>query len=281
MSLIRCPECGNEISDKASICIHCGAKISVCAECGTPYVGEGRCPHCGYEKVSVEKQHTQSEPNPEPKKKDLNSETSTLDANNLQKWYTASGAERTVNSLKIVNAIFFSVLCVSAAVGLILYFVWSNFDDVKKLTEVETYRSSIHALLVTASLFWIVCQFTREETRKHFGQACLAKYIRLKKIDPFPYIKEFSVKLSGQEVYIDFCEAALFATDPKAKKNKTIFLAFDMLMTGLFSFFIFLMFIMGFAEWVMYPQVKLPVDVPLTDNGLIAIFGRVRSDVYY
>ena len=63
----------------------------------------------------------------------------------------------------------------------------------------------------------------------------------------------------------------LFATDPKAKKNKTIFLAFDMLMTGLFSFFIFLMFIMGFAEWVMYPQVKLPVDVPLTDNGLIAI----------
>lgn len=28
MALIRCPECGREISDKAEVCVHCGIKIS-------------------------------------------------------------------------------------------------------------------------------------------------------------------------------------------------------------------------------------------------------------
>lgn len=27
MSLIKCPECGKEISDKATVCIHCGYPI--------------------------------------------------------------------------------------------------------------------------------------------------------------------------------------------------------------------------------------------------------------
>ena len=162
MSLIRCPECGNEISDKAPNCIHCGAKVSVCAECGVPYVGEGQCPHCGYEKISTEKQHAQSDQNLGSKKKDLNLETSTLDANDLQKWYTASGAERAVNALKIANAIFFSVVCICAAIGVILYIAWSEFGDVKKLAEVENYKNSITGLFLIASLLWIVCQFTRD-----------------------------------------------------------------------------------------------------------------------
>lgn len=29
MALIRCPECGNEISDKAEKCIHCGCPIKL------------------------------------------------------------------------------------------------------------------------------------------------------------------------------------------------------------------------------------------------------------
>lgn len=49
--MIRCPECGQEISDRAKRCVHCGAAIFVCPECGKVSVGEGRCPECGYSVV--------------------------------------------------------------------------------------------------------------------------------------------------------------------------------------------------------------------------------------
>lgn len=54
MALIKCPECGNEISDKAKTCVNCGAIITVnekkviCSECETILDGETNvCPNCG------------------------------------------------------------------------------------------------------------------------------------------------------------------------------------------------------------------------------------------
>lgn len=67
--LIRCDECGQKVSDKASACPHCGAPVQrfregksvdvappdsdersiVCPQCGSGYgIGEIRCPRCGY-----------------------------------------------------------------------------------------------------------------------------------------------------------------------------------------------------------------------------------------
>lgn len=45
MSLINCPECGKEISDKADVCIHCGYPLgdsdhndnNICLINGSPY----------------------------------------------------------------------------------------------------------------------------------------------------------------------------------------------------------------------------------------------------
>ena len=34
MALIKCPECGKEISDKASICVNCGYPISEYVDLG-------------------------------------------------------------------------------------------------------------------------------------------------------------------------------------------------------------------------------------------------------
>lgn len=52
MALIKCKECGKEISDKATKCIHCGAPIEIevkktCPDCGKEYVGN-KCMNCGY-----------------------------------------------------------------------------------------------------------------------------------------------------------------------------------------------------------------------------------------
>lgn len=49
--LIKCPECGHQVSDKAPLCPQCGVeiagKISKCHQCGEIYLSEdGKCPHC-------------------------------------------------------------------------------------------------------------------------------------------------------------------------------------------------------------------------------------------
>ena len=51
MALIKCNECGKEISSSAKTCPHCGIKISLstCPECGKKLKGdEITCPDCGY-----------------------------------------------------------------------------------------------------------------------------------------------------------------------------------------------------------------------------------------
>lgn len=56
MALIRCPNCGQPISDKATACPHCNSpnstisatNVVTCAECGTQYIKEqASCPACG------------------------------------------------------------------------------------------------------------------------------------------------------------------------------------------------------------------------------------------
>lgn len=51
MAIIKCPECGHQISDKAPVCPNCGVeiagKIIKCSHCGHVYFNdEASCPHC-------------------------------------------------------------------------------------------------------------------------------------------------------------------------------------------------------------------------------------------
>jgi len=53
MSLIKCKECGKEISDKAKTCVHCGTPLqkeekNVCPECGK-IMKDNKCSNCGKE----------------------------------------------------------------------------------------------------------------------------------------------------------------------------------------------------------------------------------------
>lgn len=51
MALIKCKECGHEVSDRASACPNCGCPIekgNCCIECGQPIPdGVNECPNCG------------------------------------------------------------------------------------------------------------------------------------------------------------------------------------------------------------------------------------------
>lgn len=51
MALIKCDECGKEISDRAKKCIHCGCMVisyTKCSECGERFASDSSsCPKCG------------------------------------------------------------------------------------------------------------------------------------------------------------------------------------------------------------------------------------------
>ena len=50
MALIKCNECGKEISDRAKVCPHCGFenRITFCPECNKKLSSNvSVCPHCG------------------------------------------------------------------------------------------------------------------------------------------------------------------------------------------------------------------------------------------
>ncbi len=48
MALIQCPDCGKQISDSISTCIHCGAELRLCPDCHAPLTANDKtCPGCG------------------------------------------------------------------------------------------------------------------------------------------------------------------------------------------------------------------------------------------
>ena len=53
MAMITCPNCGEQVSDKAKKCVHCGMVLiqeekKRCAECGAELEeGATECPNCG------------------------------------------------------------------------------------------------------------------------------------------------------------------------------------------------------------------------------------------
>jgi len=69
MAIIKCPECGHQVSDQANTCPSCGigiaGKVTRCTNCGEVFFkAEGQCPHC--HKPYVETGMTRQTPPPVP-----------------------------------------------------------------------------------------------------------------------------------------------------------------------------------------------------------------------
>lgn len=103
MAMIQCPNCGENISDKAEKCIHCGYELKqktlvICPECGTE-VEEGTniCPNCGYPIGTAEKPKED-----EPQKVEV----------------TSVKIKPSISKKSIIIALILVVAIVMAAVGL-------------------------------------------------------------------------------------------------------------------------------------------------------------------
>lgn len=57
MAIIKCPECGHQVSDKALTCPECGVeikgKVTVCKNCNNSYfIDLKECPVCHYKNIN-------------------------------------------------------------------------------------------------------------------------------------------------------------------------------------------------------------------------------------
>ena len=71
MAIIRCPECGHAISDKAPVCPSCGVEIAgrviTCPQCGVTYFkNQPECPNCHHLTAQVPNALTRTTPPPAP-----------------------------------------------------------------------------------------------------------------------------------------------------------------------------------------------------------------------
>lgn len=66
MALVKCPECGNEISDKANFCVHCNCQLNkqkkkdvkICPECNGNIDKDSKmCPNCGYSFLQTKRKY--------------------------------------------------------------------------------------------------------------------------------------------------------------------------------------------------------------------------------
>lgn len=71
MSIIKCPECGHNVSTMAGTCPSCGVEIEgnlrTCPECGAYYLeSQSQCPECGKEIVRKKIEPYRPQPEPQP-----------------------------------------------------------------------------------------------------------------------------------------------------------------------------------------------------------------------
>ncbi len=68
MAMISCPRCGEQVSDKAKKCVHCGEVLipeekKYCTECGAEIdEGVSVCPHCGCPVEDLQKREAEDKP---------------------------------------------------------------------------------------------------------------------------------------------------------------------------------------------------------------------------
>lgn len=157
MAMIQCPECGQEISDKATACPHCGTPIFVCPECG--YISVGNIPFCENCGFSPDTKELSAQPH-EVEKQDSHEEGHA--ANDIVELWLKNNP-REIKRRKIAKVIIFfceKIMVFSAAIiwAIVVVAPWINFQDKDPFAAAEmvlNYESYIRNTWIIASVIII------------------------------------------------------------------------------------------------------------------------------
>ncbi len=230
MALIQCSVCGKNISDKAGVCVHCGAEIKICPKCGSAYTGDdGMCRSCYAEHGG--------------------DDAARIDAvDYIERFYEQSPkTERVYKKFESVRFVLkkFDICSTVAWLSIILSCVATSglFDG---FLTTETYRALfIMGLSLLSSCAFGLHSASYNLSRFIFATRCAA-WLSTNGIDPSEYIKrryraqEANGGFAEFDDLYDFSLAAICAQDKNHERIYKIRFAIQMTFGGLFiAFFTF------------------------------------------
>ncbi|MBO1363186.1 zinc-ribbon domain-containing protein [Prevotella sp. A2931] len=149
MAIIKCPECGHQISDKAPVCPQCGVeiagKITRCPQCGEVYFkDQSACPVCRHLTMSDEQMSTtrpqspiqrqQTSPTPPiPPVAPQHSEAKTAPQTQTEQ-PTPSSPKKNNRTVLIISFIVAAIICAG---------LWYFYAEAGKKKELEAYEYAI------------------------------------------------------------------------------------------------------------------------------------------
>lgn len=156
MAIIKCPDCGGDVSTSSSQCVHCGCKISVCPDCGNVMLGENNvCSACGYDSL---KKKTESEVLSQDTNKVEQSVGAITDGNALhEKWLDESSFYGFLDNRGKLFIRVFSIVLSLSLLGFCLFrlFIWRDSDALQMVIDYKDVSDSVRlaAIIVVISAF--------------------------------------------------------------------------------------------------------------------------------
>lgn len=181
MALIKCPECGREMSTNAKACPHCGSEITICPDCEKIYAGKVEvCINCGCDMRKLESGKAEA---------DLfdfmNSGEDTLKCDDEKKLYEK--IERYEYSFKLIHYIYIGFYLLTA----LIYFLAIHFsfrkDDIL-LNFINAYSNTNWVLIIASVMYIISATFNFIWVFIYFF--CCANWLTEEKIDGMQYVRK-------------------------------------------------------------------------------------------
>ena len=210
MALIKCPECGGQVSSNATQCIHCGCKYTVCPECGKVYMGEMQvCPSCGFN-ISPQTVKTVNG-------KTANSQT-VKDFNEV--WQSRSFKDKIVMRVtKIVGIILFLLVLALVIAAYIIIDMWDG--SIESILKTKDIVDKSHNIIIAACIIGVLVVVVAEFEEVYMHVMC-GEWIRKNQIDVVPYLKKLKNEVEMEELptywnYENLSSAAYLSAVPHDK----------------------------------------------------------------
>ena len=139
MAIIKCPECGHQVSEKAPTCPACGVRIAGnvirCPECGQIYLSdEALCPICHHPSPSVKERNEKDVVKDSPKpRQDGNPDEAKVEASGD----TVAKQEKKKSHVTLVVSFVFALIVAGV--------FWFYLDDANKQKEQHSYEYAIQS----------------------------------------------------------------------------------------------------------------------------------------
>jgi len=170
MSLINCPECGQQVSSNSEQCIHCGYKFKVCPECKTPLAKDAKqCNNCGYLFSDIKTDEAES-----------------IKATNdglVGEWRKNALADQGfIYVLKYVNWISIIAMVLVVIIAVIILLVWKADDPLEKIANMEDVKNGI-MFLTAIFCIGLIIENTIDYGKETFIKVRCAKWLKENKAD--------------------------------------------------------------------------------------------------